>query len=78
MVLVVLESTDRPEHSKWKCPECNNALIEIINGQYRVIADVFDPTNTNISAVGVRCGGHLRDGGHCRYWYYFSLSNPNA
>lgn len=76
MVLVVLEATDAPEHSEWKCPKCQNPLVELINSQYRVITEVFDPTNTTISAVGRRCRGSLRDGGHCKYWYYFSL--PSA
>lgn len=73
MVLVTLEATDRPEHSEWKCPNCSNPLGEVINGSYRVIADVFDPTNTSIVAFGRKCGGRLREGGHCKYWYFFSL-----
>jgi len=73
MVLVVLEATGRREHSEWKCPECKNPLVDLINSQYRVISDVFDPTNPSVSAVGRKCGGRLREGGHCRYWYYFSL-----
>lgn len=73
MVLVMLETTDRPEHSTWKCPECNNPVVELINGNYHVISDVFDPTNVNVTAVGRKCGGRLRDGGHCKYWFYFSL-----
>lgn len=75
MVLVTLEATNRPEHSTWDCPECHNPLVELINSSYRVIADVFDPKNTSVSAVGRRCGGRLRVGGHCQYWYYFSLAS---
>lgn len=77
MVLVVLEATQRPEHSVWKCPECKNPLVDLINGQYSVISDVFDPTNTNVVAVGRKCGGRLPQGGHCRYWFYFSFPTGN-
>lgn len=77
MVLVVLEATDQPEHMTFKCPRCNNPLVEVVNGQYRVISEVFDPTNTSITAVGRKCGGSLQydrgQTGHCQYWYYFSL-----
>lgn len=74
MVLVTLERTHRPEHSTWDCPECHNPLVELINSKYKVIADVFDPTNMNVSAVGRQCHGRLKAGGHCKYWYFFSLS----
>ena len=73
MVLVVLESTDGAEHSTWYCPACNNPLVELVNAHYRTITEVFDPTNATTNAVGRRCGGRLKAGGHCKYWYYFSL-----
>jgi hypothetical protein len=78
MVLVVLEYTDEPEHTTWDCPKCHNPIVEIVNGHYKTVTEVFDPTNNSVMAVGRKCHGRLRNGGHCKYWYYFSLNVPQA
>lgn len=77
-VLVTLVRTDSPDNYEWKCPRCYNPLVNLVNADFRAMSDVFDMTNTDTAAIGVRCNGRLHTGGHCRIMYYFTLRGLNG
>lgn len=72
-IAVMLQRTDRPENMKWYCPFCQNFLLNLVNSVPVGLADVVDFENTDITGIEMRCNGRLKDGGHCRKYFIFTL-----
>lgn len=70
-VLVVLQRTDRPRYYDFYCPMCQMKVCELSGTEVIAMQDVMDTSNTPL--VGVRCDGRYQ-GGYCRIYYYFTLS----
>lgn len=70
-VLVLLQRTDRPRYYDFHCPMCQMKVCELSGSDVLALQDVMD-TNS-LPLVGVRCDGRYQ-GGYCRVYYYFTLS----
>lgn len=73
-VLVLLQRSDRPRYFTFHCMRCQMPVADLANSEVVALNDVIDFHNTTNQMVSVRCDGRYQ-GGHCRTFYLFSLSD---
>lgn len=72
-ILVMLQRSDRPKYFLFHCQYCGRPVCELVNSEVYAVSDAMDMNNTDLVAVGIRCGGRL-NGFACQTYYYFRLS----